>query len=232
MDRFFPPARLTGGFFCIRVNSRRNPETCDIALLPNPSPRAIPTRSATRFPTRCWTPFSHKDPYAHVACECCATTGMVLVMGEITTSAYVPIEPDRPQQDRRNRLRPRQVRLRRPFLRRAGDRGRAVPGHRHGRKPRRATWIMGAGDQGMMFGYACDETPEYMPLAISPGPQGLPHALAEVRKSGAGALSAPRRQGAGDRRIRGRHRPVRVEAVVLSTQHAPEATHDVRSSGT
>ena len=163
-----------------------------------------------------------KDPDAHVACECCATTGMVLVMGEITTSAYVPID-----QIARNKI----VEI-------CYDRAKygfdgqscAVLVSVDEQSPdiamgvKRGDENMGAGDQGMMFGYACDETPEYMPLAISLAHK-LTRALSQARKSG--KLPYLRPDGKAQVTVEYEDdRPLRVEAIVLSTQHAPEATHE------
>ena len=162
-----------------------------------------------------------KDPDAHVACECCATTGMVLVMGEITTSAYVPID-----QIARNKI----VEIGYDRAKYGFDgQSCAVLVSVDEQSPdiamgvKRGDENMGAGDQGMMFGYACDETPEYMPLAISLAHK-LTRALSQARKSG--KLPYLRPDGKAQVTVEYEDdRPLRVEAIVLSTQHAPEATH-------
>ena len=163
-----------------------------------------------------------KDPDAHVACECCATTGMVLVMGEITTSAYVPID-----QIARNKI----VEIGYDRAKYGFDgQSCAVLVSVDEQSPdiamgvKRGDENMGAGDQGMMFGYACDETPEYMPLAISLAHK-LTCALSQARKSG--KLPYLRPDGKAQVTVEYEDdRPLRVEAIVLSTQHAPEATHE------
>ena len=164
-----------------------------------------------------------QDPDAHVACECATTTGMVLVMGEITTSAYVPISDI----------------VRKKVVEIGYDRAKyGFDGHSCSvlvsldeQSPDIAQGVnrevdedQGAGDQGMMFGYACDETAEYMPLAISLAHR-LTRRLSEVRKDG--TLSYLRPDGKAQVTIEyDDDRAERIEAVVVSTQHAPEVSQE------
>ena len=171
-----------------------------------------------------------QDPQGRVACETTACTGLIHVMGEITTSCYVDIP-----------------KIAREVVRDIGyDRGKygfdcdtcgvitsideqsadialGVDKSLESKENADAELGHGAGDQGMMFGYACDETPELMPLPLSLA-QKLCKRMAEVRKSG--LLNYMRPDGKSQVTVEydENNRPVRVDTVVISTQHNPDVT--------
>ena len=169
-----------------------------------------------------------QDPNAHVACETCTTTGTVLIMGEITTTAQVPfakivrdtvinIGYDRAKYGFDGYSCSVLVSLDEQSPDIAQGVNNALEGRDEGR------FDIGAGDQGMMFGYACNETPEYMPLAIALAHR-VTRKLAEVRKNG--QLTYLRPDGKAQVTVEYvDNKPVRVDTVVLSTQHAPDVEH-------
>ena len=164
-----------------------------------------------------------KDPMARVACETCTTTGMVLVMGEITTNCYVDI----PKIARNVVLEIGYDRAKYGFDgntcavlsaidEQSGDIAMGVDAALETRES--DAHENGAGDQGMMFGYACDETKELMPMPIMLAHK-LARQLAKVRKDG--TLSYLRPDGKSQVTVEYDGDEVkRIEAVVISTQHS------------
>ena len=171
-----------------------------------------------------------QDPQGRVACETTACTGLIHVMGEITTSCYVDI-----------------AKVAREVVRDIGyDRGKygfdcdtcAVITSIDEQSPDIAMGVNksledksgseaqlgeGAGDQGMMFGYACDETPELMPLPLSLA-QKLCKQMTLVRKTGLLPYMRPDGKSQVTVEYDENKRPVRVDTVVISTQHNPDVT--------
>ena len=170
-----------------------------------------------------------KDPDAHVACETCATTGLITVMGEVTTETYVNVQD-----------------LVRSVVNDIGyDRAKkgfdgatcAVLVALHDQSPDIAQGVddalekrgsgekeTGAGDQGMMFGYACDETPELMPMPIALAHR-LTRQMAKVRKEGLCPYMRPDVK-AQVTVIYEDDKPVGIDTIVISTQHDEEVTQE------
>lgn len=170
-----------------------------------------------------------QDPYSRVACETCATTGLVMVMGEVTTKGYAPVAD-----------------IVRKVVNEIGyDRAKkgfdgascAVLTALHDQSPDIAQGVdaaletreadaheTGAGDQGMMFGFACDETPEMMPMPIALAHR-LTRRMAKVRKEGLYPWMRP--DGKAQVTVAYENgEPVAVDAVVISTQHDEHVSHE------
>jgi len=174
-----------------------------------------------------------QDPNARVACETSVTTGLVLVAGEITTSCYVDI----PKVVRETIRGIGYTRAKYGFDsntcavltsidEQSADIALGVDEaleHKEGRMNDEIEAI-GAGDQGLMFGFACNETPELMPLPISLAHK-LARQLATVRKEE--TLDYLRPDGKTQVTVEYHDdKPVRVDTIVISTQHAPEVSHE------
>ena len=175
-----------------------------------------------------------QDPLARVACECATNTGLLLVMGEITTKAYVDI-----QQIARDTIREigfdsdesgfnaDSCGIITSIDEQSPDIAMGVNCALEGRD--RGDMDTGAGDQGMMFGFACDETPELMPLPISLAHR-LAKRLADVRKSNTLPFLLP--DGKSQVTVEYEDdRPVRIDTVAVSAQHLPGVSSETIRSG-
>ncbi len=172
-----------------------------------------------------------QDPYARVACETTCTTGMVQVMGEISTTCYVDIPKivrDTVREIGYDRAKYGfdcdTCAVLTAIDEQSADIALGVDNSLERKEGASdADLAIGAGDQGMMFGYACDETPELMPLPISLAHK-LAKRLAEVRKNGMFDYLRPDGKSQVTVEYDEQNQPVRVDTVVLSTQHSPEVS--------
>ena len=170
-----------------------------------------------------------KDPNAHVACETCTTTGLVMVMGEVTTTAYVPVDEivrkvvcDIGYDRAKYGFDGTTCSVLTALHEQSPDIAQGVNNALEGREENAGD--IGAGDQGMMFGYACDETPEMMPMPIALAHR-ITRMLTRVRKDGVLPYLRPDGKSQVTVEYDG-DRPVRVDTVVVSTQHDPDVAYE------
>jgi len=159
------------------------------------------------------------DPQARVACETFVTTGLVVVGGEVTTTAYIDV-----QKVVRDTI--RKIGYTKAEYKFDAD-SCGILSAIHSQSPDIAMGVDtgGAGDQGIMFGFACDQTPEYMPMPIVYAHK-LVKKLADVRKKNIQLMPYLRPDAKSQVTIEydDNHKPVRVDTVVISTQHDPNVS--------
>ena len=159
------------------------------------------------------------DPKARVACETFVTTGLVVVGGEVTTTAYIDV-----QKVVRDTI--RKIGYTKAEYKFDAD-SCGILSAIHSQSPDIAMGVDtgGAGDQGIMFGFACDQTPEYMPMPIVYAHK-LVKRLADVRKKNIQLMPYLRPDAKSQVTIEydDNHKPMRVDAVVISTQHDPNVS--------
>ena len=176
-----------------------------------------------------------KDPMSRVACETCTTTGVVMVMGEITTNAYVDI----PKIVRETVREIGYTRAKYGFdadtcgvITTIDEQSKDIAmgvdkalEAKENSMSEEEIDAIGAGDQGMMYGYATDETEEFMPYPISLAHK-LSRQLTKVRKDGTLTYLRPDGKTQVTVEYDENDRPIRLDAVVLSTQHDPDVTQE------
>ena len=172
-----------------------------------------------------------QDPTARVACETCATTGMVLVMGEISTSAYVDIPSivrgrlEKIGYDSNNvGFDYKSCSVLTSIDEQSADIAMGVDKSYEAKRGDDSELDTGAGDQGMMFGYANDDTPEFMPMPIALSHR-LSKRLSDVRKTGGADFLRP--DGKSQVTVEYENDKVkRIDAIVISTQHSEDISEE------